>query len=312
MTQTYEQVLVELAKNDERIVVMTAENRAAIRNVPALLPNRFIDTGITEQTLIGAAAGLALRGRIPVVHGLAAFISMRSFEFARTDVGLADLPVKIVGYVPGLLSDGNGPTHQALEDNALMKQIPGMQVFTPADNAELLAALPHIMSDGNPWYIRYYDGEATVQHEAFEPGIAEEFGDGTDVAILTSGYMLQHCYKAIEKLDAAGVSTRLVNLRTVKPLDEVAVCSALLECRNVLVVEDHFRRGGIYTDVCEIAMRRGVTQARVVPVSFHERWFRPAKLEQVLAHEGMDANSLFEFALSCHATSAQEKEEVFS
>lgn len=309
---TYEDKLVELAKADDRIVVMTAENRAAIRNVPALLPERFVDTGITEQTLIGSAAGLALRGRIPVVHGLAAFITMRSFEFARTDVGLANLPVKIVGYVPGVLSDGNGPTHQAIEDNALMKQIPGMNVFTPSDNTELVEALPTILADGQPWYIRYYDGAAPVEHASFEVGIAEEFGAGTDVALVTSGYMLQHCHEAMHKLDANGISTRLINLRTVKPLDEVAICSALLECRNVVVVEDHFRRGGIYTDICEIAMRRGVTQARVLPISFHERWFRPAKLDQVLAHEGLDAESLFAFALSCHATSTMAKEEVMS
>src|SRR5579863_10537364 len=99
----YEETLIELAKKDERIVVMTAENRALIRNMPPILGERFIDTGITEQTMIGAAAGLALRGRIPVVHALASFLTMRAFEFIRTDVGIAQLPVKLVGALAGFL-----------------------------------------------------------------------------------------------------------------------------------------------------------------------------------------------------------------
>src|SRR3954468_20599566 len=122
--RTYEEVLLECALADERIVVMTAENRAAIRNLPAKLGERFIDVGIAEQTMIGAAAGLALRGRIPIVHALATFLTLRAFEFIRTDVGIGGLPVKLVGTVPGFLSEANGPTHQALEDVALMRGIP--------------------------------------------------------------------------------------------------------------------------------------------------------------------------------------------
>src|SRR3984957_5205660 len=112
----YEETLAELAKIDERIVVMTAENRALIRNMPSILGERFIDTGITEQTMIGAAAGLAIRGRIPVVHALASFLTMRAFEFIRTDIGIAYLPVKLCGYIPGFPSDAYAPTPQAIED----------------------------------------------------------------------------------------------------------------------------------------------------------------------------------------------------
>src|ERR1700744_6519287 len=113
---SYEELLTQTALNDENIVVMTAENRALVRNLPNILGKRFIDTGITEQTLVGAAAGLALRGRKPIIHALAAFLTMRAFEFVRTDAGIPDLPLKLSGFIPGLLSDGNGPTHQAIED----------------------------------------------------------------------------------------------------------------------------------------------------------------------------------------------------
>src|SRR5580700_6528930 len=102
---TYEELLTQTALSDERFIVMTAENRALVRNIPGKVGKRFIDTGITEQTMIGAAAGLALRGRIPVVHALASFLTMRAFEFIRTDLGISNLPVKLVGAVPGFLSE---------------------------------------------------------------------------------------------------------------------------------------------------------------------------------------------------------------
>src|SRR5882724_8539101 len=121
---SYEEFLRRRAEGDDALVVMTAENRAAIRNLPAALGERFIDVGICEQTMIGAAAGLALRGRTPIVHVLATFLTMRAFEFIRTDVGIAGLPVKLIGYIPGFLSEANGPTHQAIEDVALMRGIP--------------------------------------------------------------------------------------------------------------------------------------------------------------------------------------------
>lgn len=118
---TYEEQLSHLCTQNSKLVVLTAENRAAIRSLPSTLGKRFIDFGIAEQTMVGASAGLALRGKIPIVHALASFLTMRAFEFIRTDVGIAGLPVKLIGGVPGFLSDGNGPTHQAIEDIALMR-----------------------------------------------------------------------------------------------------------------------------------------------------------------------------------------------
>src|SRR5271167_982643 len=163
---TYEDLLATLADQDRRIVVMTAENRAAIRGLPARLGDRFIDVGICEQTMIGAAAGLALRGRIPVVHALATFLTLRAFEFIRTDVGIAGLPVKLVGGVPGFLSEANGPTHQAIEDVALMRGIPGMQVFCPSDELELALGMPAAVAVPAPVYVRFNAVPARVPHSA--------------------------------------------------------------------------------------------------------------------------------------------------
>ena len=286
---TYEELLRQIATEDERVVVMTAENRAAIRGLPAHLGDRFIDVGISEMTMIGAAAGLALRGRIPVVHALATFLTLRAFEFIRTDVGIPGLPVKLIGAVPGFLSDGNGPTHQAIEDIALMRGIPGMRVFAPADVDELLAGMPAVIASPYPWYVRFNNLPAVaVHHEAFAPGRAEIHGDGSDVAILTYGFLFRETMTAMQLLEQAGIRCRLLNLRTLKPLDQNEVLRAALECRMLVTVEDHFKTGGLYSILSELFLDKHISP-RVLPVALEDRWFTPATLPRVLEHERFTA-----------------------
>src|SRR5262249_36500745 len=213
---SYEDTLSTLAERNPDIVVLTAENRAAIRNLPQRLGPRFIDVGICEQTMIGMAAGLALRGRTPVVHALAAFLTMRAFEFIRTDVGIAGLPVKLVGYIPGFLSEANGPTHQAIEDIALMRCIPGLEIHCPADHADLARCLPDFVSSRAPAYLRFC---------AVDP-VANRFTQGGDVGILTYGLLVREAVRAAELLAREGTSARVVPLRTLRPLDEAAVLAA--------------------------------------------------------------------------------------
>jgi transketolase len=288
----YENILEEFARRDERLVVMTAENRAAIRNLPERLGERFIDVGIAEQTMIGAAAGLALRGRIPVVHALATFLTLRAFEFIRTDVGIAGLPVKLVGGVPGFLSEANGPTHQAVEDLSLMRGIPRMQVFAPADREELAAGLPAILESPAPCYLRYYAGAPVVEHhEPFAIGRAEQFGDGSDVAIITCGFLLREAIAAQDILRGNGIATRVLNLRTVAPIDQESVLAALEESRLTVTLEDHFLTGGLWTIVAELLLRRRMT-ADVLPIALENRWFVPALLDDVLRTEGFTGRQI--------------------
>ncbi len=288
MTASYAEALADAAAARERVVVMTAENRAPLRGVPARLGERFVDVGICEQTMIGAAAGLALRGRTPVVHALAAFLVMRAYEFIRTDVGIAHLPVKLVGYVPGFLSEANGPTHQAIEDVALMRGIPGMRVVCPADEAELVDALPSILDDPGPCYVRYNATPPVVTHAPFAPGRAEILSEGDGVAILTYGLMLREASRARTILESRGLPVRLVNLRTLKPIDEAAVLEAARRCYLVVTLEDHLVTGGLHSIVCELLVRHRVGR-RVLALGLDERWFRPALLRDVLAYERLGA-----------------------
>jgi transketolase len=289
---TYEQTLLEIAQRDDNVVVMTAENRAAIRNLPAALGPRFIDVGICEQTMIGAAAGLALRGRIPVVHALATFLTLRAFEFIRTDVGIAGLPVKMVGALPGLLSEANGPTHQALEDVALMRSIPGVQIFCPADEEEMIAGLPAVLASRYPAYIRFNPSRPAATHSGeFEIGKAEVLATGTDVVILTYGYLLGEALIATETLREQGLSVGLLNLRTLRPLDEAAVLHAAGTARLLVTLEDHFLTGGLYSIVAELFVKRGVKR-KVMHIAFEDGWFKPALLEDVLRHEGLTGEQI--------------------
>ena len=290
--KNYEQTLLEMMATDERIVVMTAENRAAIRNLPNLTPDRFIDTGITEQTMVGAAAGLALRGRVPVLHALATFLTLRAFEFVRTDVGIGNLPVKLVGGVPGFLSDGNGPTHQAIEDVSLMRGLPHMHVFCPADEQDMLLGLPHIINSPHPTYIRFNALKPVIDHDSeFEIGRAEQVSDGTDVAILVYGMLFAQAWEAKALLEAEGLSVRLINVRMPKPVDEEAILSAACETNLLVTLEDHFLTGGLFSIVAETLLRHGET-AEVLPLALEERWFRPALLNEVLRFEGFTGEQI--------------------
>ncbi|MFT3766734.1 MAG: transketolase C-terminal domain-containing protein [Minicystis sp.] len=292
MAETYEQLLQELAETDDRIVVMTAENRSHIRNLPPKLGGRFMDVGICEQTMIGAAAGLALRGRIPITHALATFLTLRAFEFIRTDVGIANLPVKLVGAVPGFLSDANGPTHQAIEDVSLMRGIPNMGVFCPADTAELVAGMRAVIESPQPFYVRYNPHKPAVTHtEPFAIGKAEVLSQGSDVAILTYGFLLREAVRAREILEAAGRSVRLVNLRTLKPIDEAAVLDSVRGCALTVTLEDHFLTGGLYSIVAELLLSHRTT-GRVLPLALRERWFTPGLLAGVLEAEGFTGEKI--------------------
>ncbi len=284
--ETYESLLLRLCLADPRIVVMTAENRAAIRNLPEKLGERFIDVGICEQTMVGMAAGLALRGRVPVVHALATFLTLRAYEFIRTDVGIAHLPVKLIGGVAGFLSDGNGPTHQALEDLAILRTIPGMEIVFPADEEELLRALPVILNSPNPTYVRYNARKAVVTHAAeFTLGRAEVLTTGSDVALLVAGFLLEEAARAQALLAADGLGVRLVNLRSLVPLDAEAVLQAARATKLLVTIEDHFQTGGLRSLVAETLLDAGMTCA-VLPIALDGHWFKPLLLPDVLSHEG--------------------------
>lgn len=287
----YEDLLYHLALNDERIIILTAENRAAIRNLPVKIPSQFIDTGITEQTMVGISAGLSLRGRLPVVHALAAFLTMRAFEFVRTEIGIANLPIKIVGSFSGFLSEANGPTHQSLEDVSLMRGIPNMNVFCPADEEELIKGMKVLINHRSPFYIRYNNIKPLIFHEEFQVGRAEVIGYGNDVAVVVYGLLFNQALLACERLENEGIKTRIINVRTLKPIDEEKILKAADDCELLVTLEDHFFSGGLYSILSEILLRDQRT-ANVLPLALNNKWFKPGLLNDVLEYEGFSADKI--------------------
>jgi len=289
----YEKKLSELTLKDKNIVVMTAENRAPVRSLPDLLGNRFIDTGITEQCMIGASAGLALRGKIVIAHALASFLVMRAYEFIRTDIGIGKLPVKIVGFVPGLLSDGNGPTHQAIEDISLLRSIPGMRIFCPSDHDELVDGLEKILYDPFPWYIRYNVSECKKNSsQDFSIGVAEDFDTHNQLIIITYGFLFNQALIAKEKLEKEGINIGILNLRTIQPIDKNKVVRILKKSKFIFTLEDHFQIGGIYSIISEICLHERISP-EVFPISLEDDWFKPGLINNVLETTGLSGDKVY-------------------
>lgn len=289
----YEEILKNIALNDERFIIMTAENRIAIRNLPEFLNKRYIDTGISEQSLIGIASGLALKGRIPVVHALAPFLAMRAFEFIRSNIGLQNLPVILVGSIPGFLSDGNGPTHQAIEDISLMRGIPNMNIFAPADNDDMNKCIKKVLKSGKPFYVRYNTSPSIVNHkDDFEIGKAEVFGAG-DITMLTYGFIFTEAYKAAIMLTAEGHSVQIVNLRTIKPVDEETITNSVKKSKLVITVEDHFATGGLRSILAEICLKNNIITNHM-GIDLNDTWFKPCLKDDLLNHEGFSAQAIYE------------------
>lgn len=287
----YEQFLLEYIPNHPEVIVLTAENRAAIRNLPNILQNNFIDTGICEQSLVGVSAGLALRGRKPITHALAAFLTMRAFEFIRTDIGYSNLPVKLVGSFAGFLSEANGPTHQAIEDIALMRLIPNMQVFAPADEDDLVKMLPKIIESDSPAYIRYNNLPNSINHSDFEIGYPEIIRKGDDVALFTYGAMFNETVKVQSYLETNDVHSTLVNLRTLKPVNEEIVSNVAEKCKLIVTIEDHFISSGLFSIINLILYKNKIIKD-MLSIGLNDRWFKPLMFNDIIKYEKFDYVSI--------------------
>lgn len=222
-------------------------------------PERAIDVGITEQNLIGIAAGLATRGKLPFVYAMAPFVTMRGFEQVRTDLGYNEKGVKIAAVFGGLAAGPWGSTHHAIEDLALMRTIPGMTVLVPADLHETEHAVRGAAQRPGPVYIRM--GAYVPVHETdydFAIGRAVPLREGSDAAIVATGTMVKPALEAHDRLKEQGVQARVLDMHTIKPLDAAAVRKAAEETGRIVTVEEHSVIGGLGTAVAEVLAEAGV------------------------------------------------------
>ena len=269
----YGAALVELGREHENLVVLDADLAAATKTgvFKKAFPDRHIDCGIAEGNMIAAAAGMAAMGMVPFASSFAMFAAGRAFEQIRNSIGYPKLNVKIGATHGGISVGEDGASHQCCEDFALMRSIPGMVVLSPADDVEARAAVKAAYAYDGPVYLRFGRLAVPVFHDEetyhFEIGKGEQLTEGSDVAIIATGLMVNEALKAAELLKAEGVGARVINICTIKPLDEEIVLKAARECGKVVTCEEHSVIGGLGEAVASLLCEKHPTPMRRIGVN---------------------------------------------
>ncbi len=298
--EIYGRVLADMSKSNDRIIGITADlaKSTAIARFEEAHPERFFNVGIAEQNLFGAAAGLALSGLIPFASTFAAFASMRAAEQVRTDICYQNLPVKIIATHSGLSFGAAGTTHHSTEDLAIMRSFANMTVIVPADGYETAAAVRACIDIDGPVYIRIGRGFEPCYHESedygFTIGKAEIIHGGTDLTIITCGIgVLQSAEAARTLQEQDGLSVRVINMHTIKPIDREAVIKAVSETRRILTVEEHNTVGGLGSAVADVIAENGkgcAFRKLGIPDIYSEIGYP----EDLYAYYKLDANGIVE------------------
>lgn len=253
--------LVEAARKDDRIVVLDADLMSCHSTKCFLeaFPERFINVGIAEANLIGVAAGMAAFGKIPFAFSFAPFATRRCYDQIFISVAYSKLPVKIVGSDPGVMAEANGGTHMPFEDMSIMRAIPKMVCFEPTDATMLAKALPQIIDYPGAVYIRMFRKKAEKIYDDsldFKLGKAVTLKEGKDVTLVASGIMVGRALKAAEELAAEGITARVVNVHTWKPIDEDAIVESVKATGAVVTCENHSIYGGLGSAVAEVVVEK--------------------------------------------------------
>lgn len=271
LRQALANALTKIADTDNRIVVLEADLMSchATKAFKEAHPDRFVNVGIAEANMIGVAAGLATMGKIPFAYSFGPFATRRCYDQIFISVAYAKQPVKIVGTDPGVTAEANGGTHMPFEDMALMRAIPKMICFEPTDAAMLEAAVPEIIEHNGPVYIRLFRKKAEHVYDSvpdFKLGKATLVRDGNDVTLVASGIMVSRAIEAADALKEEGISARVLNMHTWKPIDEDAIMKAVAETGALVTCENHALNGGLGSAVAEVVVEKCPAPIEMVAV----------------------------------------------
>ena len=300
---SYGNALAELGKTHENIVVLDADLAGATKSgiFKKAFPERHFNCGIAESNMVGVGAGLSTMGLVPFVSTFAMFAAGRAYEQVRNTIGYPHLNVKICATHGGISVGEDGASHQCCEDFALMRTIPGMTVMCPSDDVEARKMVYAAYEMEGPVYIRFGRAATPVYHDeafSFTIGKGEVLQDGTDVAVIAAGILVPEAIEAGKRLAAEGIHARVINMATIKPMDEELVIRAAKECGRIVTVEEHNIIGGLGEAVA------GVT-AEHAPVPVHRMGVRDE-----FGHSGPAAELLKQFGLTADAIAAKVKEFV--
>jgi transketolase len=294
--EVYGKKLIDLGRKHDNIVVMTADLMRSdkIEEFREEFPDRAFSVGIAEQNMVSIAAGLALTGKIVFCSTMAPFMTLRACEQVRTDVDYANLKVRMIGSHSGL-SSGSGPTHAGQEDIAIMRALPNMTVVAPGDPNQIAKVIEASIDWLGPVYIRIgRGGEPLVYSEDYEYkiGRAITLRDGKDATIIACGPMLYHAKNAAELLAQEGYDIRVVDMNTIKPIDEEAIVKAAEETGNILTVEDHNITGGLGSAVADVIADRNLN-TRFARVGIPNVYCCVGSADAMYEKYGMDFNGIF-------------------
>ncbi len=284
--------LLEAGKQDERVLALTADLKGSLKMdaFAKEFPERFIQCGIAEANMVGVAAGLALTGKIPFCGSFAEFVSGRVYDQIRQEVGYGHTNVKLASSHAGVTLGEDGATHQTMEDIALMRAIPGMVVINPCDyNQTKNATIAAAKYDG-PVYLRFGRPSwpnFTGADEPFEIGKAYVMNEGTDVTLVATGHLVWESLQAAEALEAEGISAEVINVATIKPLDEAAILASAAKTKAVVVAEEHNTAGGLGEAIAAV-----LAAGCPVPMEFingGDRWGQSGTPKELIAAYGLDA-----------------------
>ena len=302
--ESYGEALRDLAEEYKDLVVLDADLAAATKTgiFKKAYPDRFFDCGIAEANMMGVAAGLAACGKIPFASTFAMFAAGRAYEIVRNSIGYPHLNVKIGATHAGISVGEDGATHQCNEDIALMRTIPGMTIINPCDDVEARAAVKAALDFNGPVYMRFGRLAVPVINDAatykFELGKGVVMRDGSDITIAATGLMVNEAVQAADILAGEGISARVVNIHTIKPLDKELIAKCAEETGVIVTAEEHSIIGGLGSAVAE-----AVTESCPVPVV-------KIGVNDEFGHSGPAVDLLKEFGLSAENIANKAREAI--
>ena len=295
--ESYGNALVELGKKNPNVVVLDADLAGATKTstFKKEFPDRHIDCGIAEANMTGIAAGLSTCGKIPFVSSFAMFAAGRNFEQVRNSIGYPHLNVKIGATHAGITVGEDGASHQCLEDVALMRTIPGMTVIVPSDDIEAKAAVMAAAETEGPFYMRFGRAAVPVINDRpdykFEVGKAVVVKDGTDMVIFANGVCVAEALGAAEKLAADGINAAVVNVHTVKPIDQDTILEFAKKTNKVFTVEEHSVIGGLGSAVCDVLSEN--YPVKVKKIGIYDRFGKSGPAGALMKEFQLDAEGIY-------------------
>ena len=293
--QSYGEALVELGKENEKVVVLDADLATATKTIEFAkeFPNRFFDIGIAEADMIGTAAGMSTCGKIPYASTFAVFAAGRTYDQIRSSVCYPNLNVKICATHAGVTVGEDGATHQMLEDLSLMRVLPNMKVFCPSDDVQTKWLIKEISKINGPCYVRLCrmaTPEIYDENQKFEIGKMVQIGEGTDATIFATGVTVSEAIKAQKELKEKGIDVRVVDVYTIKPLDEEMIIKCAKETKRLISIEDHSIIGGLGSAIAEVLTEKLPTKLERMGVN--DTFGKSGKAEELLKYFKIDSSAI--------------------